>query len=252
MNTPFKRQKHSALRGFTLIELLVVVSIIVVLAGLTVGLAGFVQRKQSEAKAKTHHELLMAKLEEYRLDAGAFPEKRDVNGLILYTMLYGDGVGPDLIAGTADDTRPDGEPDEGAKIYLPELNPNTNQMGLLEVRPGSSVPTKVIDPWGGAWRYRAVETDPGSSRGGRALGVWGAMSGPPTRSVLDVDRRHDVLAVPLLVGELDLLALLHLVHAHPLGDHQARAILQHDRAVGGIHALDRALDVRGPRRRRQQ
>lgn len=155
MKTPSRSQTTRPSSGFTLIELLVVVSIIVILAGLTVGVSGYVQRKTSAAKAATQLQLLLSKLEEYKLDVGAYPEKRDNNGLIVYTMLYGDGVGPDGVAGTSDDTRPDGKPDDGAKVYLPDLDPYNNPMNLLEVRSAGNPPTKLIDPWGGAWRYRS-------------------------------------------------------------------------------------------------
>lgn len=155
MKNPYNKQRISPLGGFTLIELLVVVSIIVVLAGITVGVAGFVQNKQTEAKATTHLKLMEAALEEYRADVGAYPQVFDEKGLIIYTMLYGDGVGPDLVAGTADDTQLDGEPDDGAKVYLAEMDPLSNSMNLLDVRAGEDFPTAVIDPWGSAWRYRA-------------------------------------------------------------------------------------------------
>ena len=64
-----------------------------------------------------------AKLDEYTQDAGGLPEKFDDKGLIVYTMLYGDGIGPDGVAGSLDDTPPDGTPDEGARVYLSELDP---------------------------------------------------------------------------------------------------------------------------------
>jgi len=151
-------QKTNGLRGFTLVELLVVVTIIVVLSGLVIGVSGFVQRKAAVTKAKTQLKLMETKLDEYTQDAGGFPEKFDDKGLIVYTMLYGDGIGPDGVAGSLDDTPPDGTPDEGARVYLSELDPNINKQQMLSLRPGSRVPLKLVDPWGNSWRFRSGDS----------------------------------------------------------------------------------------------
>lgn len=152
-----KSQKTNLQRGFSLVELMVVVSIIVVLAGLTVSVAGYVNKKGQITKATTQMELLSAKIEEYRIDARFLQEENDDTGLMIYSMLYGDGVGPDGVLGTDDDTEPDGLPDEGAaKIYLSDLDPVSNPQNMIEMQPGgANIPAKLIDPWGNAWRFRA-------------------------------------------------------------------------------------------------
>lgn len=147
--------KKNHLRGFSLIELLVVVSIIVVLSGLTIGVSGWVQRKSAISKAEAHLELLQSQMEAYAADVGGYPQKRDNNGLIVYTMLFGDGVGKDGVAGTSDDTRPDGKPDEGATIYLDELDPNANNLKMVDPSGPNARPQKLLDPFGNPWRYRS-------------------------------------------------------------------------------------------------
>ena len=130
-----RRPPRSTLFPYTTLfrsELLVVVSIIVILSGLVIGVSGFVQRKAAVTKATTQLHLLGSKLDEYAQDTGGYPRKRDNNGLIIYTMLFGDGIGPDGIAGTLDDTILDGVPDEGARIYLAALDPNSNKQQMLE------------------------------------------------------------------------------------------------------------------------
>lgn len=138
-------------RGFTLVELLTVITIIVILAGLTVGALGWVQRKAAVDKARAQLALLENGLEQYYADTGVYPEARDRNGLALYYALFGDGVGPDGIRGTDDDGPVDGKPDDGAKVYVPDLDPNANS-GMLEGTPGRA-PNKVVDPFGNPWEY---------------------------------------------------------------------------------------------------
>ena len=110
-------------RGFTLVELLTVVTIIVVLSGMVIGVSSFVSRKSAIDKAKVQMGLFNMSIESYKTDAGFLPATTEEDteaesGLIIYRMLYCDGVGPDGIAGTADDGALDGRPDEGLTPYL--------------------------------------------------------------------------------------------------------------------------------------
>ena len=143
--------------GFTLIELLTVITIIVVLAGLTMGTMGFVQRKAAVDKAKGQMHLLQNALEQYHTDMGVYPEasptgKDSRSGMILYYALFGDGVGADGIRGTGDDGQADGRPDSGAMVYLKHLDPNMNSMQLLEGVKGRA-PKRIVDPFGNSWLY---------------------------------------------------------------------------------------------------
>ncbi|MFZ4777800.1 MAG: type II secretion system protein [Terrimicrobiaceae bacterium] len=59
--------------GFTLLELLVVIAVIAILAGLILGVAGYVQRQAALARAKTEIEALTAALESFKADHGDYP-----------------------------------------------------------------------------------------------------------------------------------------------------------------------------------
>lgn len=72
--------------GFTLIELLIVVSIIAILAGLTLAGLGFVNRKGAESRALTEVAALSSAIENYKLDVGSYPPAAD-----LYNELIGQG-----------------------------------------------------------------------------------------------------------------------------------------------------------------
>ena len=145
-------------RGFTLVELLTVVTIIMILSGMVIGVTSYVNRKSAIDKARTQMETFNMKITEYQTDAGFLPETTEgdieaQSGLIIYRMLYCDGVGADGIAGTADDGALDGRPDEGLVPYLADLDPNTNPRNLIDKK-GTPLPVAVVDPWGNAWRFR--------------------------------------------------------------------------------------------------
>ena len=165
MTISLKPKRIKGLRGFTLVELLTVVTIIVILSGMVVGVSAFVQRKAAVDRAKAQLATFNLKIIEYKNDAGGFlppTSEEDVearSGIIIYKMLYGDRIGADGIAGTADDGALDGRPDEGAVVYLADLDPNNNNQNLINER-GGEVPVELVDPWGNPWRFRNQKGDP--------------------------------------------------------------------------------------------
>ena len=167
-----KGKSPSSLRGFSLVELLVVVTIIAILSGLVIGVTGFVQRKAAVDRARTQLNLFSLKIEEYSADVGGLlPEEEDKTGIIIYRMLYGDGIGADGIAGTADDGAMDGRPDDGFSPYIADLDPNTNPQKWID-KEGREVPVKVVDPWGNAWHYRRLPGDPSMENPNNSYDLW--------------------------------------------------------------------------------
>ena len=59
--------------GFTLIELLTVISIIIVLAGLVIGTAGYIQQKAARARAQAEIVAISSACESYKAENGAYP-----------------------------------------------------------------------------------------------------------------------------------------------------------------------------------
>jgi prepilin-type N-terminal cleavage/methylation domain-containing protein len=125
-------------RGFTLIELLVVITIIVILAGLSMGGYGYIARKQAESQATIQISLLSKALEEYKLDFGTYPptgigSNPKTQSNILLRELYQQGANKV----------------QGYKIYIADLDPINNKHGWT-----ISTENVIRDPWGNEYRYR--------------------------------------------------------------------------------------------------
>lgn len=133
-------------RGFTLIELMVVVAIIAVLAGLTLGTLGYVNRKGAESRARSEVATIAAAIDNYKLEFGSFPSN---NATALFKELTGQG--------TVNKTRVFIEP-------TPGLVTNT-------------VNGPFIDPWGTAYNYR----NPGTNNVG-FFDLWSTAGGASDQS----------------------------------------------------------------------
>ena len=167
-------------KGFTLIELMVVVTIIVLLAGMTVAITTAVQNKARRAKTSALIKAMDAGLERYRTDNGDYPrpasedETGEVNGMstktgpakALYQALSGDG--DDAIEGGS--TGSDGETDEDEIGYWEDIiNPLGGGEEGEETEPNQirkGVPVEYVnggylltDPWKHPWQYMMFDPE---------------------------------------------------------------------------------------------
>jgi type II secretory pathway pseudopilin PulG len=81
--------RHSSFRSeasFTIIELLVVIAIIIILVGLILSTADYVQKKGARSRAEAEIAAISAALESYKADNGIYPTDTNTNALKPNTM----------------------------------------------------------------------------------------------------------------------------------------------------------------------
>lgn len=140
-----KFQSRSHRSGFTLIEMLTVITIIVILSGMVIGGMQMVKDKQAISKAKVQVALLSQGLEAYKADQQTYPVHESATGKdgsnVVFKALFWD---------TDNDGKAANE-DDDQKIYLSDLDPNSNKQGWID---GSGSETRLNDPWSNEYRYR--------------------------------------------------------------------------------------------------
>jgi len=150
--------------AFTLLEMLTVLTIIVILAGIVIGVAGNAMKKGARARAAGEISMISSACESYKSDNGTFPRDIPASGssvtdnispksdftptLSKYTasslFLYGELSG---------DKNADGIPDDGAQRYMKEFDPrilnatrNTSTKAIIQVN-------YLQDPFGFSYGY---------------------------------------------------------------------------------------------------
>lgn len=173
-SAPIRRRSH----GFTLIEMLTVITIIVILAGVT--MLGYKHAKiaRDRNKATVQVKLLANACEEFKADNGYYPGINDNTvgdgknmSKELYSDLYWDS--------DRDGSGPKSDPDQ--KIYISELDPDNNRQGWTDGK-GQSV--RILDPWGNEYRYRK-----GSGANNPDFDLWSA--GPDGKTNPDNPKDRD-------------------------------------------------------------
>jgi prepilin-type N-terminal cleavage/methylation domain-containing protein len=157
-------KRSSPSSGFTLIEMITVVAIIILLAGLVIGTAGYANRKAAVERATNEIKAMGTGIDAYKIDNGTVPQNEDTDLLdprlhfsatgstsgsyyqkasrYLYASLTGDFEPSD---------KPDGKPETGTKAYYSFTRAQINAK-----RDSSGSITEVYyiqDPFGSAYGY---------------------------------------------------------------------------------------------------
>ncbi len=157
--------------AFTLIELLVVIAIIIILAGLILSTAGYVQKKGARARAETEIAAMSAALESYKADNGIYPRNASTDSLAALTdPNYATKAPPDPVPIPSYDSTVTAY--SSASLYLyGQLSGNPSgdrstytQQGYFQFKPnmlsppgGTGTVTAIRDPFGNSYGYSTAQ-----------------------------------------------------------------------------------------------
>lgn len=145
--------------AFTLLELLIVITIIIILAGLTIATMGYVQDKAKRSRAEAEIAAFSTALENYKADNGIYPRNTDTDSLDARTdssagisyqkstkYLYGE------LAGDRDF---DGKADSGLKSYF-GFKPQV-LFGTKDSNGNFTTIDYIQDPFGKGYGYSTAQ-----------------------------------------------------------------------------------------------
>jgi type II secretory pathway pseudopilin PulG len=170
--------------GFTILELLTVIAIIIVLAGLILGTAGYVQKKGARSRAETEIAAMSAALENYKADNGVYPTNsatsaldpvNDTNAattaatkyaaasLYLYKELSGDHDA-NRVVNPSDDLSGAGVTPKTYFTFRPNM--------LIPPPPSTANVTGIRDPFGNSYGYSTMKASGGSNGFNPTFDLW--------------------------------------------------------------------------------
>ena len=153
-------------------ELLIVIAIIIVLAGLILATAGYVQKKAKRSRAEAEIAAMSAALENYKADNGAYPSDSITNGFDSKTTNISEYEAPSLklyeyLSGDTDHNR---TPE--AKLYFP-FKPN--QLGPVDQ---GQLVTSIRDPFGNPYGYSTMKaSNPALNGHNPSFDLWSVADG---------------------------------------------------------------------------
>ena len=140
--------------GFTFIELMTVMAIIAILAAMTFGIAGYVGTARRTARAQGDINLMVTKLEEFKTRFGEYPMPESNSEQDTERALFNALTGRWYYKNVNGVRMWEKKLETGS----PELRRPFLESGLIgtDVNPDDNItaPTKFVDPWGNAYRYR--------------------------------------------------------------------------------------------------
>jgi type II secretory pathway pseudopilin PulG len=160
MNT----MKHRSPHAFTLVEMITVIAVIIILAGLVLGVSGYVQTAAAKQRAMAEMKAIATQCEAYKNDNGGYPQTGDTDELDPRKHFdpsakeYGDAI-EDLYSALTGDfepqNNPDGKPEAGNTIYITFQR---NQLSFSK-EPGTGEIKEIKgiqDPFGLLYGYSTI------------------------------------------------------------------------------------------------
>lgn len=157
--------------AFTILELLIVITIIIILAGLTIATISYVQDKAKRSRAEAEIAAISAALENYKADNGVYPRTGETDSLDPASVdpanystanlkLY------ELLSGDSDDDR---KPDSKSYFaFKPNQLTPTNQ---------SSKVTAFVDPFQNPYGYSTMKASGATGGYNPTFDLWSTAGG---------------------------------------------------------------------------
>ena len=146
--SPFHQNKNSSFDAFTLVELLAVITIIGILAGLTLGAAGAVRRHGANSTAKAEVAALQAACDRFYADNNTYPVNTNVSPSSSFAPNAYNAAGQALFTNL---------------VGSANLSTAPTTKRYLEPKPAmvftNTSPNHFIDPWGYAYGYNSDGTN---------------------------------------------------------------------------------------------
>jgi prepilin-type N-terminal cleavage/methylation domain-containing protein len=186
--------------AFTLIELIVVTTVIVILTGLVLSTAGYVQKKSARARAETEIAAMSAACENYKADNGVYP-RGPANAITIGSITIPANVTDSLDAKTKGDPTGTTNPTYGeASLYLYTLlsgdstgNRSPTGKSYMEFKPkmllplgGAGTVTAIADPFGNSYGYSTANQADPTKGYNPTFDLWstvGLTADPPTAAI---------------------------------------------------------------------
>jgi prepilin-type N-terminal cleavage/methylation domain-containing protein len=188
----------AATGGFTLIEVLVVIAIIIILAGLILTTAGYVQKKGARARAETEIAAISAAIESYKADNAIYPRdtvnsttdnlnaQTDFNPNATPSPNVYQNASQFLYGELSGDRNFDGTADTGSRSYL-SLKVGSLLRNDMSNPPSSTNQVIAIrDPFGNSYGYSTIQAaNPGDITKGYnpTFDLWTTAGGTTTNDV---------------------------------------------------------------------
>lgn len=154
--------------AFTIMELLIVISIIIALAALILGTAGYVQKKGARSRTEAEIAAMSAALESYKVDNGIYPSSANtvsLNATITDPMQYRT-ASLDLFKALTGQN-PDGSAIAGQKTYMAFKPATLGRQDMSSPVSGGNQVLYLRDPFGNSYGY-STSRNPDANPSGAA------------------------------------------------------------------------------------
>jgi type II secretory pathway pseudopilin PulG len=154
--------------------MITVITIILILAGMVLGISGYVQKKGATSRAEAEIAALSTALESYKVDNGGYPVSTDVSASTAAAGASATAGAAILYRELSGDT--DNNPTNGyeAKTYMPF------RAGMLRTNADASI--RLVDPFGNNYVYLSGNSTTANTNNTATFDLWSTAGSATNRA----------------------------------------------------------------------